>query len=314
MAENRKAFLLGAGLGTRLRPLTENLPKPLVPVMNRPLLSYAMDHLREELGVEAFLVNTHHCPEAYGEAFPNGEYSGASLEFRHEPVLLDTAGGIDNIRDWLPSDESFTIYNGDILTDLPLRAAWRHHCESENLVTLVLRSSGDELRVGFDASSGLVVDLRGALKPDWEDRYQFTGIYFVAPSFLRYIRRGVIESVVLSFLAAIEAGEKIGGYVADEGEWSDLGERDSYLGALRQLSSGAGKGGWERISPHADIGEGVDIDETSSVGAGAKIGAGSRIRESAIWSGARIEPGSSLFRVVVRSGRTAQGDLSNLDI
>ena len=65
-----QAFVLGAGLGTRLRPLTEFLPKPLVPVCNRPLINYAFDHLMADLGVSRFLVNTHHCPDAYSEHFP----------------------------------------------------------------------------------------------------------------------------------------------------------------------------------------------------------------------------------------------------
>ncbi|MEM1441273.1 MAG: sugar phosphate nucleotidyltransferase [Verrucomicrobiota bacterium] len=309
-----KAFLLGAGLGTRLRPLTENLPKPLVPVLNRPLITYAMDHLVTDLGVEKFMINTHHCPEAYAEAFPENEYRGATLDFRHEPVLLDTAGGIDNIRDWLPGDDSFVVYNGDILTGLPLEVAWEHHCDSENLATLVLRSSGDELRVGYDEASGQVVDLRGTLRPNWEKRYQFTGIYFVSPSFLKYIRPGVIESVVLSFLSAIEAGGKIGGYLADEGEWSDLGERESYLNAMEQVVRATGERGVERISTEAFVPEDCMIDGLSSIGAGAKIGPGASIRESAIWPGATVEPGSSLHRVVVRSGMTAKGDLSNIDI
>lgn len=314
MAENRKAFLLGAGLGTRLRPLTEHLPKPLVPVMNRPLITFAIEHLKRDLGISDFMINTHHCPEAYGEVFPDHEYAGVSLEFRHEPVLLDTAGGIDNIRDWLPADEPFVVYNGDILTDLPLAEAWAHHCNSGNLVTLVLRSSGEELRVGFDQVSGEIVDLRGVLQPEWKERYQFTGIYFVSPSFLRYIRPGKIESVVLSFLTAIDSGEKIGGYLADEGEWSDLGERESYLNALSQLSRTPGNYRVERISPHAQVSPDAEIDRFSSVGPGAIIESGATVRQSSIWEGARVEAGAVLHRVVVRGGQVARGDLSDIDI
>jgi mannose-1-phosphate guanylyltransferase/mannose-1-phosphate guanylyltransferase/phosphomannomutase len=311
MGDTMKAFILGAGLGTRLRPLTEHLPKPLVPVMNRPLITYAFDHLIDDLGISDFLVNTHHCPEAYATAFPDQTYRGASLQFRHEPVLLDTAGGIDNIRDWLPDDESFVVYNGDILTDLSLTRAKEHHVNSGNLATLVLRSTGDELRVGYDQSTGKVVDLRGALRPDWKKRFQFTGIYFVSPEFLKYIRPGKIESVVLSFLAAIEAGESIGGFLSDEGDWSDLGERESYLNALTMLNRGKDE---DRISSAAMIDPAATMDAVSSIGAGAVIGEGAEIHESAIWEGATVLPGSRLDRVVVRSGQVAGGNLSNCDI
>lgn len=311
MGDKIKAFILGAGLGTRLRPLTESLPKPLVPVLNRPLISYALDHLIDELGVSEFMVNTHHCPDAYGLAFPDGRYRDASIEFRHEPVLLDTAGGIDNIRDWLPDDESFVVYNGDILTDSSLTKAKDHHLNSGNLVTLLLRSDGDELRVGFDQGSGKVVDLRGALRPDWKERFQFTGIYFVSPKFLQYIRPGKIESVVLSFLAAIEAGESVGGFLADDGAWSDLGERESYLDALTLLS---GENGEARVSPEATVHRSASIDGVSSVGAGAVIGEEVEIHESSIWAGATVLSGSRLNRVVVRGGQVADGHLENLDI
>ncbi|MEM7601820.1 MAG: sugar phosphate nucleotidyltransferase [Verrucomicrobiota bacterium] len=309
-----KAFILGAGLGTRLRPLTEHLPKPLVPVMNKPLITYAFDHLIEEIGVEEFMVNTHHCPEAYSEIFPGGEYRATELQFRHEPVLLDTAGGIDNIRDWLPEEDSFVVYNGDFLTDLPLVVARDHHLSSGNLVTLVLRSTGNELRVGFDPESGNVVDLRGALRPDWNQRFQFTGIYFVAPAFLEYIRPGKIESVVLSFLAAIEAGAAVGGFLADRGDWSDLGERDSYLDALKQVKLRGRLVERERISSGAEIRSGAMIDDFSSIGEDAIVGAQATISESSIWPGARVEAGSRLHRVIVRSGEVAMGDLSNIDI
>ncbi len=122
-----KAFILGAGLGTRLRPITDHVPKPLIPVRNRPLITYAFDHLIADLGVEEFAINTHHCPDAYRDAFPDHKYRDRPVYFRHEPVLLDTAGGIDNLRDWLPTEESFIVYNGDLLTDLPIRAALELH-------------------------------------------------------------------------------------------------------------------------------------------------------------------------------------------
>ncbi len=312
MSEIRKAFILGAGLGTRLRPLTETLPKPLVPVWNRPLITYALDHLIADLGIEAFAINTHHCPDAYDVAFPGSVYRERPLLFRHEPILLDTAGGIDNLRDWLPRDEPFLVYNGDILTDLPLAAAVAQHRASGDLVTMILRSHGDELRVGFDPARQAVVDLRGVLAPDWPLRFQFTGIYVVSPEFLDHLVPGKIESVVLPMLEVIRKGGRIGGIVIDEGEWSDLGERDSYLASLPLLAGGfprypgAGEGK-ARIAASARIDPSAEIDGLSSVGDGAVIGAGARLRESVIWPGAIIEAGADLHCVVVRDGVTVSG-------
>src|ERR1041385_4856 len=92
MPSIKQAFILGAGLGTRLRPLTEHLPKPLVPVGGRPLVKYALRHLAG-VGVREVIINTHHAAEHWRKAFPSGEYEGIRLTFRHETVLLETGGG-----------------------------------------------------------------------------------------------------------------------------------------------------------------------------------------------------------------------------
>src|SRR6476620_11025193 len=105
------AFILGAGLGTRLRPLTDRLPKPLVPVAHQPLLTWAMRHLASDLGTDRFVINTHHLPDAYTREFPGSGWQGSPLHFRHEPVLLDTGGGLANVRDLLPEGESIAVYN-----------------------------------------------------------------------------------------------------------------------------------------------------------------------------------------------------------
>jgi NDP-sugar pyrophosphorylase family protein len=91
----RTSFILGAGLGTRLRPLTDNCPKPLLAAGGRPMITYAMDHLISA-GIERFIVNTHYFAEAYHKAFPDRQWRGIPIIFRYEPVLLDTAGGIKN--------------------------------------------------------------------------------------------------------------------------------------------------------------------------------------------------------------------------
>ena len=84
----KKAFVLAAGLGTRLRPLTDQLPKPLIPVGHKPLITFAFDHLIADAGIEEFIVNTHHLPEAFPAAFPEGIYRSRPVTFRREPVLL----------------------------------------------------------------------------------------------------------------------------------------------------------------------------------------------------------------------------------
>src|SRR6478752_4480883 len=110
----RTAFVLGAGLGTRLKSLTAHRPKPLIPVINKPLIAYAFDHLLAH-GIERFVVNTHWKSEVYDREFPEASYAGAPIAFRDEqPQVLETAGGIKNVQD-LIGGEPFIVYDGDIL-------------------------------------------------------------------------------------------------------------------------------------------------------------------------------------------------------
>lgn len=300
----KKAFVLGAGLGTRLRPLTDRLPKPLIPVHHRPLIVRAFEHLRSA-GVSEFVVNTHHLPEAYAVAFPDGVWEGCPVTFRHEPVLLETGGGLANVGD-LFQDGTFLVYNGDILTDLPLAPAMEGHRMAGNLVTLLLRRDAAVRNVAFDAESGQVLDLRNARGTNHPDQRGFTGIYLVEPAFFRYLIPGKIESVVTGFLRAIEAGEKVGGAPADDGVWLDLGDRASYLQSheLGRRMSFPAYGPWSpeetaAVHPEARVEKSAIVDAASSVGPGAVVGAGAVLENTIVWPEAKVPEAAQLKGQVV---------------
>jgi NDP-sugar pyrophosphorylase family protein len=301
-----QAFVLGAGLGTRLLPLTQHRPKPLIPVANRPLITYAFDHLRG-VGVERFVVNTHWRAEAYAREFPDAQYRGAPIAFRHEtPEVLETGGGIKNAEDLLRS-EPFWVYNGDILATLPLEPALHAHRRAGNEVTLVLRSQDGPLQIAFDEASGLILDVGRRLHPDLEPRFLFTGIYLVEPVFLARLSRGK-HSVVPVFCEMIRAGAKLGGVVIDEGRWFDLGSRTQYLAVHQALSGGP----W--IDPTATIALDAQILGASAIGAGAEIGPRAIVRNSLVWPGACVAEGADLTRCIVAGGQTAQGALVDQDV
>lgn len=221
------AFILGAGLGTRLRPLTENTPKPLLPIGGKPIITYTMEHLRS-IGVKRFIVNTHHCAEKYKEAFSKGKWKGIPITFRHEPILLDTAGGIKNIEDLIANEERTIVYNGDIITNLPIASLVDKHFAGQTEVTLALRSRGPLLNVNID-KDGFVCDMRHILKNPGVKSCLFAGIYIVEKDFLKRLQAGKIESIVLPLIEMIkENSRSVGGVVIDEGYWYDLGTVDEY--------------------------------------------------------------------------------------
>ena len=291
----RTAFVLGAGLGTRLKALTARRPKPLIPVVNRPLITYAFDHLLGA-GVERFVVNTHWRAEAYDAAFPDKTYRGAPIEFVHEsPLVLETAGGIKNAEAHLRGGP-FWVYNGDILSTLPLEAALQVHHDSGNEVTLVLRSSGGTRNVACE--QGRIVDLRNTFGRG--GGFLFTGIALVNPEFLARIPAATVIGVVPIFCEMIRTGAKLGGVVIDEGEWWDLGTPEQYLAVHRaRWKSEVGSRKSEWIATGAHLAADVRITGATAIGARAHIGAGARLHDCLVWEDAAVAPGAVLENCVV---------------
>ena len=153
--------MLGAGLGTRLRPLTNVLPKPLLPIFGKPLITFALDHLRQA-GIEKFWINTHHLPDKFSAMFSAAEYKGAHLELVFEENLLETGGGMKNLEKKI-GDEVFIVYSGDLLTDVPFARLVDEHFSRQNDVTLALRETGLSTGISWQPESGRIVDFFGAL-------------------------------------------------------------------------------------------------------------------------------------------------------
>jgi mannose-1-phosphate guanylyltransferase len=211
----------------RLRPLTERRPKPLLDIGGRPAITYAMDHLLS-VGVERFIVNTHHCPDAYFGAFPDKLWRNTPVIFRYEPVLLDTAGGLKNIADLLGEDETILCYNGDVIANLPLQELLRFHEEKGAEATLVLRSSGPLLNVSLNRR-GEICDLRHALNNPATKTCLFTGIYALETSILQYIETGRTESIISTLIHRLTRKPgSVMGIVVDEGSWQDIGSIEAY--------------------------------------------------------------------------------------
>ena len=302
-----QAFVLGAGLGTRLKRLTEARPKPLVPVVGKPLIAYAFDQLLQA-GFQKIVINTHHCAEAYEHTFPGGHYGAASLTFRHEPVLLETGGGIKNVEDLL-GDAPFLVYNGDILATFPLESAIAHHFASGNEVTLILRTHGGRLDIAWDSTTGRIADI-GYRLGRVPNSHVFTGLYLVNPDFLHRLSLEKI-SVIPSFLAMIKEGTGLGGIVVDEGGWWELGTREKYLDVHRALRAADPDACW--VHPTAQVAPTARLTGATYIGANAKIGPHAHLHDCILWEGTVIAQESRLTRCIVTENQTACGIHTDTD-
>lgn len=307
------AFVLAAGLGTRLAPLTDILPKPLIPVFHKPLVTFALDALLAA-GVGALSLNTHHLPSAFPSVLGESpSYRGRPVSIFHEPLLLDTGGGISNARAALGGG-SFLVHNGDILADLPLADLIALHSSSGNLATLLLRpeGSGGKANVRFEPGSGRVLDLRGGIDPDGGVAVIYTGIAMISHGIFEWIPGQGPFSVVDALLGAMKAGHRVGGLLAHDGLWMDLGTPAAYLEAHRLLADPSRRpayleGEWPvPIHPEATVFPGATFEGMVAVGPGAVIGKNALVRDSVIWPGA-ILGAEAVIEGCIVSGRVPVG-------
>ncbi|MES2440872.1 MAG: sugar phosphate nucleotidyltransferase [Verrucomicrobiota bacterium] len=293
-----QAFILGAGLGNRLRPLTGRLPKPLVPLFHQPLAGWAVEACARA-GVTRFAINTHHLPEAW-----DGFGVGKDVTLFHEPILLETGGGLKNISEWMGRD-SLLVHNGDIFSTMPLEKLIAAHDASGLPVTLALRSEGVARHIAIDSAGTRVIDIRNTLGAA-DGTHVFSGIYCVHPDFLDLIPAGEKISVIPAFLELAKSG-RLGAVVLDEGVWLDLGDRESYLQAHRELDLAPA------IHPDATVENGATV-EGSVIGPGAVIEAGAVVRNSVVWPGGRVSGDAMLDRCIVFSEIPAGGSHQDSDL
>jgi mannose-1-phosphate guanylyltransferase len=309
-----QAFVLGAGLGTRLRPLTDDLPKPLIPIFQKPLITFAFDHLIEA-GCRKLIVNTHHRPEAYGSR-PEIPYRDVTVHYRWEPVLLGTGGGIKNIEGLL-RPEPFIVYSGDLLTDFVLEPLIEEHFRKGNDVTLALRKTG--LAVGVALQNGRVVDIEN--KYGHAGEYDFANVSVWNPEIFQRIPPAQNISFIPILAEWIGQGGKIGGVVLDDGKWFNIGSRAEYLEVHRIIEEERWRpeyvstAEWPvHIAADAVVDPSACLSGFYSVGAGCRIGAAATLENTILWPGAQIASRCHLRNCIVRSHRKAEGEHSDIDI
>ncbi len=308
-----QAFILAAGFGTRLRPLTEALPKPLFPVASRPLLGLLLDHLAA-LGIERVGINAHHLAgmiAAFAEARTGPP--GVVLYFE-EDEIKGTGGGLGQA--WANfSNGPLLVINGDVFFDFDLTEIMAAHERSGAAVSMVLHDrpglnqvlvEGERV-VGFrdDASPGGSGEVR---------RLAYTCVQVVEREAFRYLPRREAGGLIDAYRNLIADGGLIRAHVLEGGHyWADIGSPAGYLGLHRDLLTGGRSGfGFSPRGPvstaeGARVEDGAATDGFVSLSPGAVVEAGAEVRDVVLMEGAVIKSGARVSRSVLGPGARAQG-------
>jgi mannose-1-phosphate guanylyltransferase/phosphomannomutase len=306
-----KAVVMAGGAGTRLRPMTANQPKPLLPVANRPIMEHVLRLLKRH-GFAETVVTVQFLASLVRNYFGDGEDVGMSLQYATEETPLGTAGSVKNAEDAL-RDTPFLVISGDALTDIDLSALVQAHKENGALVTVALTRVPNPLEFGIVIAGDDGRIQRFLEKPTWGQVFSDTvntGIYVMEPEVLAKVPAG--ESVDWSgdvFPQLVESGAPLFGWVAD-GYWEDVGTHESYLKAQADVLSrrvDTEIDGFE-VSPGVWVAEGAEVDPEAllsgplCIGAYAKVEAGAQLREfTVVGSNVVIKEGAFLHRAVVHN-------------
>jgi mannose-1-phosphate guanylyltransferase len=314
-----KAVVLVGGEGTRLRPLTETIPKPLIPLVDRPFLDHVLDHLAAH-GVDEALLSSPYLEDAFRPLLDRRR-ADPNVTWIPEPVPLGTGGAVANASRGL--DESFFVLNGDILTDLDLTALLAHHRDRRATATITLSQVGDARPYGLvtiDQDQRLVEFREKPADPG--AGLVNAGTYVLEPDAMTGVASGRAISIEREvFPGLIASGRPVSGFVSDA-YWMDLGTPEKYLratfdaleGRIRglvytapyvdassEVSLRSHLGRWVVVGPGARIADEAEVEDAVLM-AGAVVEEGARVRDSILGPGARVGDGATVIGAVLAAG------------
>ena len=300
---------MAGGEGTRLRPMTANQPKPLLPVVNRPIMEHVLRLLKRH-GFDETVVTVQFLASLVRTYFGDGDDLGMHLSYATEESPLGTAGSVKNAEDAL-RDDAFLVISGDALTDIDLGKVVQAHRDKGALVTVCLARVADPLEFGIVITDEQDQIERFLEKPTWGQVFSDTvntGIYVMEPEVFAHVARGeVVDWSGDVFPALVASGAPVFGYVA-EGYWEDVGTHESYLKVQADVLNRQVEveiNGFE-VSPGVWVGEGAEVDPEAIikgpvyVGDYAKVEAGAELREfTVLGNNVVVKGGAFLHRAVV---------------
>ncbi len=234
-----RAMILAAGLGIRLRPLTDALPKPLLPIAGRPLIVWNLLLLRR-YGITDVIINLHHLGHLIEQALGDGSPFGMRIVYSKEPVLLGTGGGLKQAESFF-GGEPCVVLNGDTLFDMNLDDLAAVHRQRCAVATMAVRADPEPERWGaveVDATHHVVrINGRGKNPEGRTEKRMFAGVHLMHPRLLADVPAGRDSSIIEAYVRAIQAGETIAGCELS-GYWSDIGTPERYAQAQRDADAG----------------------------------------------------------------------------
>jgi mannose-1-phosphate guanylyltransferase len=304
-----RAVVLVGGFGTRLRPLTYSIPKPMLPVGHRPMIARLVDRLARG-GVEEVVLALGFKPQPFAEAFPDGTCGDVRLTYAVEPEPLDTAGAIRFAADLAGIDGTFVVANGDVMTDLDVAALVGAHRDYGAEATIHLIGVDDPSAYGVvDRSADGQVDAFVEKPAPGSEPSNLinAGTYVFEPSVLDRIPSGRPSSIERDTFPAIVADGGLYGHPTDD-YWIDAGRPDLYRAANLDLLDGSRSEHCDPIGPDADVDPSAVIDH-SIVGTGVRVGAGATVVDSVLLPGAEVGDGASVRRSLVMGRIGADADV-----
>jgi NDP-sugar pyrophosphorylase family protein len=246
-----KAMILAAGLGTRLRPLTNDRPKALVEIADRTLLEITLTRLRS-FGVREVIINAHHFADMILEYLKTNDNFGMRIEVSREEILLDTGGGLKKaaylfLSDASGAEEPFILHNVDVVSTIDLRRMVQFHIENHALATLAVQDRETARYLLFDEKlqlcgrrSGRAGKAELVRSSPKVTALAFSGIHVISPRLLTLLTEEGTFSIITSYLRLAAQGEKILGFRADEYYWRDLGKLENVVQAAEDLKQKSG--------------------------------------------------------------------------
>ncbi|TDT52027.1 sugar phosphate nucleotidyltransferase [Fonticella tunisiensis] len=321
-----KALFLAGGMGTRLRPLTNKLPKPMVPIMGKPLLERNMVNLKD-CGISEMVLSTCYKPQYIERYFGDGDRHGLKIHYVCEDIPLGTGGAIKNTESFY--DDTFLIFNSDILSNINFKELIQYHKSKSADVTIAITQVNNPSMYGvieYD-ENGYAISFKEKPQPhEITSNYINAGVYVFEPEVLKEIPSGRVVSVEREvFPLLLQKGYKIAVYKSGS-YWMDIGTPEKYLQAHRDIFSGKCKisdidfsdkdvyrvknatiHSTVRILGPVYIGENVEIEAYATIGPNtvignnARIGKGSKIIGSVLWDNVVVGNGARLFGTIIAS-------------